>query len=128
MDETAIRAFFEKDQFAKQCGIEIDKVSEGKATCSFEVKESHLNAGGFVQGGAIFTLADYAFAVAANATGRQTVSLENQITFMHATKAQKLIAYAYEVSAARKVSFYQVDVTDGEGNKVARMSVTGYGV
>ena len=128
MDETAIRAFFEKDQFAKQCGIQIDSVCEGKATCSFETGNNHLNAAGFVQGGAIFTLADYAFAVAANATGKQTVSLENQITFMHATKAQKLIAYAYEVSAAKKVNFYQVDVTDGEGNKVARMSVTGYAV
>lgn len=126
MDENAIRAFFEKDHYAKACGIEIDEVAGGKATCHFDVTPIHFNAGGFVQGGALFTLGDFAFAVAANATGRQIVSLENQITFMHATKAKKLIAKAYEISSATKVCFYQVDISDEEGRKIARMSVTGY--
>ena len=60
------KAFFEKDYFAMGCGIQIDEVGEGTSKCSFEIETRHLNGGGIVQGGAIFTLADFAFAVAAN--------------------------------------------------------------
>ena len=126
MDEQEIRKFFEKDGYAAACGITIDQVSEGCATCSFEVKPHHLNAGNVVQGGALFTLGDFAFAVAANAKGCKTVSLENQITFMHSAKGKKIVATATEISAAKNVCFYQVELSDDNGRTVARMSVTGY--
>lgn len=120
------KAFFEKDRYAKACGITIDEVEQGKAVCSFMIEEQHLNAGNNVQGGAIFTLADFAFAVAANAKGRMTVSLENQITYMHSTRGRKLIATAYEVSATSKVCFYNVEIKDDLDKPIAKMSVTGY--
>lgn len=126
MDEKKIRAFFEKDHYAKQTGIVIESFSEGKATCSFEVQEKHLNAVNTVQGGAIFTLADFAFAIAANSMGKRTVSLENQISFMHPARGRKLIAIAYEVTSTQKICFYQVDITDENHQPIARMSVTGY--
>lgn len=126
MDEAKLKAFFEKDRYAKQCGIKIDEIGEGRAVCSFEVKDQHLNAGNAIQGGAIFTLADFAFAVASNTESEMTVSLDNQITFMHGTKGKKLVATAYKISSARQMCFYQVDVVDEIGRAVARMSVTGY--
>lgn len=126
MNGKTLLAFFEGDYYAKQTGIVIDAFSEGKSTCSFEVQQRHLNAGKAVQGGAIFTLADFAFAVAANASGKKTVSLENQITFMHPVKGKRLIAKAYEISSTHKICFYQVDVTDENNQPVAKMSVTGY--
>ena len=126
MNLAEAKKFFENDYFAMNCGIQIDEVSEGEAICSFEIQESHRNAGGAVQGGAIFTLADFAFAVAANSKGRLTVSLENQIAFMHVAKGKKLIATAKEVSSTRSVCFYDVYVEDEIGNKVAKMSVVGY--
>ena len=45
-----------------------------------EIKDFHKNALDGVQGGAIFTLADFAFAVASNQDGAATVSLSNNIT------------------------------------------------
>lgn len=54
----------------------------------------HLNAAGTVQGGALFTLADFAFAVAANAGGVLTVSLQNSISFLRAAKPARLTARA----------------------------------
>lgn len=126
MDQAALKAFFEKDRYAKACGIQIDEMAPGRAVCSFEIEDHHLNAGHAVQGGAIFTLADFTFAVAANGEVENTVSLENQITFMHSTKGKRLIATAYKVSTARQMQFYQVDVTDELGKPIARMSVTGY--
>lgn len=126
MKRDEIEAFFSQDAYAKACGITIDEVEEGKAVCSFTIAPHHLNGRGTVQGGAIFTLADFAFAVAAHAKGYMAVSLENQIAYMHASRGKKLIATAYEVSATKKVCFYQVDVTDDLGKAIARMSVTGY--
>jgi len=126
MEKQEIEAFFEKDAFAKACGITIDEVGDGKAVCSFIIMPSHINGRGGVQGGAIFTLADFAFAVAAHSKGYMAVSLDNQISFMHATRGKRLIATAYETSATKKVCFYQVDVKDDLDYPIAKMSVTGY--
>ena len=41
-------------------GISIDDYSEGKCTCSVELKEHHLNNGGRVHGGVLSSLADTA--------------------------------------------------------------------
>ena len=75
----AIRKFFNKDKFATDMGAEIDWVKDGCAGCSLTIADGHKNAGGSVQGGAIFTLADFAFAVAANLLGKMTVSASNSI-------------------------------------------------
>lgn len=126
MELEELREFFGKDAYANACGITIDEAENGRAVCSFQIQEGHLNGRQSVQGGAIFTLADFTFAVAAHSKDQKAVSLENQISFMHATKGTKLIATAREVTSTRKVCFYEVDVTDDLGCKIARMSVTGY--
>lgn len=126
MEKQEIMAFFDNDAFAKACGITIDEVGEGRAVCSFTIMPCHINGRGAVQGGAIFTLADFAFAVAAYSKGYKAVSLDNQIAFMHATRGNRLIATAYETSATKKVCFYQVDVRDDLDYPIAKMSVTGY--
>lgn len=69
------RAFFADDRFAMEaCGITIDEVTEDGARCSMPLTPLHLNAGGVAQGGAVYTLCDTTFAVAANAGGVMTVS------------------------------------------------------
>ena len=69
------RAFFAADRFAMEaCGITIDEVTEDGARCSMPLTPMHLNAGGVAQGGAVYTLCDTTFAVAANAGGILTVS------------------------------------------------------
>ncbi|QEH69143.1 PaaI family thioesterase [Cellulosilyticum sp. WCF-2] len=126
MCEEEVRAFFEEDLFAKHCGIRIDHIEENQAICSMELTAKHRNAGGQVQGGAIFTLGDFAFAVAANSGEKKAVSLDNQIAFMRKVQGDKLIATASVISSTYKICFYQVDIEDEWGTKVARMSVTGY--
>ena len=66
-DETAleeVRERFSQDRFATVNGAVIEAVGEGYAKCSIILNETHRNALGAVMGGAIFTLADFAFAVA----------------------------------------------------------------
>ena len=61
------KEFFIKDRYAMiTTGIEIEEVEEKYAKCSLKINENHTNATGHVMGGAIFTLADFTFAVSIN--------------------------------------------------------------
>lgn len=61
-----IQKVFSNDRFATDNGAVIEQADEGYAKCWLEIQPHHLNAAGTVMGGAIFTLADFAFAVASN--------------------------------------------------------------
>ena len=121
-----LREFFEADRFAAEMGAVITECGEGGATVEMDAGPRHLNAAGTVQGGALFTLADFAFAVAANAGGVPTVSLQNSISFLHAVKPGRLTARAERVSETRRSCCYDASVTDEAGTLTARLSVTGY--
>ena len=121
-----IQKFFEADRFAYQNGIRIQSVREGEAVCTMPIEDRHLNAGNAVQGGATFTLADFAFAVASNCSGELVVSVNNNISFIRAPKGSSLIATARERSTGGRLCFYDVEVRDDQGILVATMAVTGY--
>lgn len=125
-DLQSIRDFFQNDRFAADAGAVIDWVKPGEAQCSLDIGPQHKNAAGILQGGVSFTLADFAFAVAANVTHPVTVSLNNQIAFLHPPKGAKLIATAKEISAGKTTCYYEVDVMDELKTSVAHMTVTGY--
>jgi acyl-CoA thioesterase len=84
-----------------------------------EVRNEHLNGIGTVHGGAIFTLADFAFAVAANSHGRVTVAINVSITFMKAATSGTLIAIAKEVSLNPKIASYTVNIINDDGELIA---------
>ncbi len=122
----AVREKFKADRFASVCaGAVIDSVSGDSAVCSFEIGPNHLNAGGNVMGGAIFTLADFAFAVASNNRGGLVVSIENSIQFIGSSKGSKLIATAIPDKVGRSMVFYTVKVEDDLGKLIAKVSVVG---
>jgi acyl-CoA thioesterase len=108
----AIKDFFKRDQYARHSGIELTLVEPGHAIARMPVKPYHLNAVGGVQGGAIFTLADFAFAAASNARGNVAVAINVNITFMKMVSTGILQAEASEVSHNPKLGSYTVNVTD----------------
>lgn len=114
-----IKRFFKKDKLAEYLGVELVNVSMGEAVSKMDIKEEHLNGIGTVHGGAIFTLADFTFAVAANSHGRVTVAINVSISFIKAAFNGTLTAAAREVSLGPKISTYTVDVTDDEGDLIA---------
>lgn len=71
----------EKDRFASAAGVELLEIKEGYARARMLVQPKHLNGGGVCQGGAIFTLADLAFAAAANSHQTLTLSVSSNISF-----------------------------------------------
>ena len=90
-----IQKVFANDRFATENGVVIDEVDDGYAKCSLEIQPHHLNAGGTVMGGAIFTLADFTFAVASNWNKPLNVSTTSQITYLGTAKGARLVAEAH---------------------------------
>jgi acyl-CoA thioesterase len=114
-----IKQFFKKDKFAEYVGIELLEVGKGSAKTRMEINENHLNSIGTVHGGALFTLADFTFAVAANSYGNVTVAINVNISFMKAAKSGVLFAEAREISKNPKISTYTIDITDNNDELIA---------
>ena len=120
------RAYFEGDRFATENGMTLDAIGDGTATCSMTLTQRHRNANGGVMGGAIFTLADFAFAVAVNNVHRPTVAQQVSINYLSAPKGERLIAQAHRRKDGRNTCVYIVDVTDDTGRDIAQFVGTGY--
>jgi len=118
--------FIKDDRFAGFIGLELVTVEPGHAVVQMKVEPHHLNGMGFVQGGAIFTLADYAFAAAANSRGNPTLGINSAISYFKTPKGKLLTAEAKEVSSTNRLCTYSVDVFDGDGGLIARLTATGY--
>ena len=125
-DIEKIREFFANDRFATEYGAVIEQVGENAATVSMNIESRHRNAAGIVMGGAIFTLADFAFAVASNHNKLGTVSLSANITFLKASKGDRLTAKAECVRDGRTTCYYRVTVTDNTGALIAEVTTSGY--
>lgn len=120
------RRRFAKDLFATEAaGVAILEAEPGRSRCEMEIGDRHRNAMGAVMGGAIFTLADFAFAVAANAESLQTVSASSSITYLSSGRGDRLFAEARCLKDGRTACFYEVLVTDGDGRAVAKVSTMG---
>ncbi len=127
MNIDEIRSAFAKDLYATETtGASIDDAAQNYAKCSFNITDKHKNAAGGVMGGAIFTLADFAFAVAANVGNPITVSLSSNIAFHGAAKGNKLIAEAKCVKSGKSTCFFIVEIVDDVGTLVATASFTGF--
>ena len=123
-----IRDRFSHDRFATVNGAYIEEVAEGYAKCTMQITDNHKNALGAVMGGAIFTLADFTFAVATNWQENPTVSLNASITFLGKTKGKTLIAEAKKIRSGKTTCYYTVEITDELGSQVAHMTSNGFAV
>lgn len=120
------REFFLADRFAMvTSGIEIEEVDDGYAKCSMKIDERHVNATGHVMGGAIFTLADFVFAVATNTNDKVTVTTVSQISFLGAPKGNILYGESHILKDGRRNCFYEIFITDNVGTSVAVVSTSG---
>ena len=122
-----IKAMFENDRFATPAaGCRIVSGSRGHAVCEMELNDIHRNAMGNIMGGALFTLADFALAVACNIGEEPTVSIDSNISFFRSTKGTKLIATATCDKPGQHLGFYTVEVRDDLEKLIAKLTATCY--
>ncbi|MCC7573946.1 MAG: PaaI family thioesterase [Candidatus Methanofastidiosum sp.] len=121
-----INEFSENDKFAKQIGIELVEVSKGCAKAKMKISDLHLNSVNTVHGGAIFTLADFTFAIAANTHGNIAVALNVNISFLKAVSKGTLFAEAEEVSINSKIATYNIRVLNEHNELIATFQGMAY--
>jgi acyl-CoA thioesterase len=122
----ALKDFFLHDEFARQNGIEIVEIAEGYARTQVRIEPRHLNAGGYVQGGVLFTLADLAFAAATNSHGTLTVTSTANITFVRGATGGIITAQAQELVNHHHLPFCEVRIIDDKSNLLAIFTASGY--
>jgi acyl-CoA thioesterase len=118
--------FLHDDKFAQHSGIELLEVKNGTAKVRMEVKPFHINGVGLVHGGALFTLADFAFAAAANSHEEVAAAINASISYLKGIKTGTLYAEAEEISNSKKISVYSIKVTDEAGRLIAMFQGMAY--
>jgi acyl-CoA thioesterase len=122
MDTATARNFFSQDRYAALTGIEIVEVRKGYCRACLHIEDKHLNAANVVQGGALFTLADLAFAVASNSHGQLALAINVNISFLKSVSSGTLYATATELDEPKRLGAYDVMITDEQGHIVARFN------
>lgn len=120
------RAFFAGDRFATENGMTLDELDESHAVTSVEIGARHRNALGGVMGGAIFTLADLAFAALTNDRERAVVAQQVSVNYLAAPKGGRLVATARYKKDGRSSCVVNVDIVDDSGREIAQFVGTGF--
>ena len=118
--------FSDHDIFARHAGIELLEVGPGRAKAIMKIVPFHFNGARTVHGGAIFTLADFAFAVASNSHGTLAMGINTSVSFVKAAISGTLYAEAREEAISPKLATYLVHVTDDDNDVVAIFQGTVY--
>ncbi len=109
-----MEAFAEKaanDAFVNWLGIKVEKVEEGRATCSVVVTEQMINFLGVAHGGLIFSLADAAFAAAGNSTHMPSLALDVSGSFLRAAHVGDVLrAEAEMIHTTKRTGVYRMQV------------------
>lgn len=120
------REYFSKDIYATETtGIEIVECGENYAMCSLKTDRKHQNATGHIMGGAIYTLADFTFAVASNFSNFPTVTTMSNISYLASPKGDTLTSKAKLIKNGKRVCFFEIEISDNLGTKVAVVNITG---
>lgn len=118
--------FFKRDRFAALAGVELLEVREGYAKARMTLTPDHMNGGGVCQGGALFTLADLAFAAAVNSHLTLTFSTSSNITFLRSQSEGTVYAEAIEVVNHPRMPYAEVKITNENGELLAIFTSSGY--
>lgn len=120
------REYFKGDKFATNSGMVIDELGDDYSVCSVEITDALSNANGGVMGGALFTLADFAFAVVVNNIHRPTVAQQVSVNYLSAPKGKKLTATAKVRKNGRTSTIVNVDVVDDTGRDILQFIGVGF--
>ncbi|MCL2001726.1 MAG: PaaI family thioesterase [Planctomycetes bacterium] len=107
------------DAYAELIGLEVVHAEPGRAEVRLTITPKVLNGHGNVHGGAIFTLADYAGALASNMLGDPTIATNGSIAFLRPAGSGILTAKARTVKSGRRMKYLVVDICNDRDELIA---------
>lgn len=118
--EQCAQAMYSRDRASQTAGMTIDAVAPGYAKLSMTLVEAMINGHQTAHGGAIFALADSAFAFACNSRNVASVAQHCAITYVTpGREGERLVAECRETNLTGRFGIYDVTVTGGDGRVVA---------
>ena len=115
------------DKFAEYLNIKTIFAKDGYAKVSLDVRPYFLNGESVVHGGVVFTLADFAFALASNSGKDTALAVNCDIQFIKAGKiGDELFAEAELISRSRRLGTYRIIVTNKTGDILASVQSMSY--
>jgi uncharacterized protein (TIGR00369 family) len=124
-----VEAFIPQSPFVGHLGMRLAALEQDRAELVLPFGEELVTIGDVVHGGAIATLIDTAGMAAAWADGtdpgdRAGSTIGMSVDFVAAARGQDLTAEARVVRRGQSLCFCEVDVTDEDGEVVAKGLVT----
>ncbi|HLN74052.1 MAG: PaaI family thioesterase [Methylococcaceae bacterium] len=117
-----LEEILKKDRFALNNDVHLVSIGKGEAQAEMLISDKHLNGVDIIQGGALFTLADFAFAAASNSHGRIAVAANASISFFKGISSGKLTAYAKELNSGKSLGHFSVDIYDQNNILIAHFT------
>lgn len=118
--ERVAQGMLAQDAMSRAFGISILDIRPGYARLTMMVRPDMSNSHSICHGGAIFTLADSAFAFACNSYNRSTVASGCSIDFITPARiGDELTAEAIEQALPGRLGLYDVAVTNQSGHPIA---------
>lgn len=102
---------FNRSEFAVLLGMRVVEARDGYARVEMDCT-GKMNPDGVAHGGAVFSLADQAFGIAANCTGVHRVAVSVHIQYL-APATGALVAIAQRVSDNGRCDTYRVVISEG---------------
>lgn len=108
------------DAFSRWLNIQLLEVRAGYSRLQMELRPDMCNGLGTIHGGALFSLADSAFAFACNNRNNRSVALDTAMNFTKPGKAGDTVtAEAQELHNGRSTGLYLITLFNGAGEQMA---------
>ena len=118
--EQCAHAMYARDRASQNAGMTIEAVAPGYAKLSMTLVADMINGHQTAHGGAIFSLADSAFAFACNSRNVASVAQHCSITYVTpGREGERLVAECRETNLTGRFGIYDVTVSGGDGRVVA---------
>lgn len=114
------------DRFAAANQMRITLIREGYAEGEFIAGAEHRNGLDVVQGGALYTFADFVFAGAVNSYGEQAIGMNSSISYVRPGTGKTFKAVARIISRGKRTALAEVEVFDENENLLAHSTMTGF--
>ena len=110
-----LKEILENDPFLKHVGIKVKNIGHGECELYMDFREEITRFGGFVNGGAIATLADAAGGCAALTSnlGYNEVTVDLEITYMRPITTGPIVARSRIIKGGKNLAYALIEVYDG---------------
>ncbi len=112
--------------FSHLVGLSVTNVEHGYSECVLEISEKLLNTVNVVQGGVVFTVADFGMAVALHTTfdkDELPATIEIKISYLAAAASGILTCESKVIQKSGKIAFLESEVRNG-GRLIAKATGT----